>query len=158
MWDWIENALADAYPWVKAIHVMAVIAWMAGLFYLPRLFVYHVEGYQKRGVIPESEMDLLFRHQERLLLKAIINPASIVVWLMGLCLVFTPGIVSWDQIWPWTKAAAVLGMTWFHHWLARRRKDFERGSNSLTGRQYRMMNEVPTVLMLVIVASVIVKF
>lgn len=158
MWDWIENALAEAYPWVKAIHVMAVIAWMAGLFYLPRLFVYHVEGYQKRGVVAGSEMDLLFRHQERLLLKAIINPASITVWLLGLCLVFTPGIVSWDQVWPWTKAAGVLGMTWFHHWLALRLKDFANGANRLTGRQYRMMNEVPTVLMLVIVASVIVKF
>ena len=158
MWDAIGNGLALAYPWVKALHVMAVIAWMAGLFYLPRLFVYHVEGYQKHGVEPGSEMDLLFQHQERLLLKAIINPASVAVWVFGLCLVFTPGIVDWGQAWPWTKAVGVLAMTWFHHWLARRRKDFKAGRNTLTGRQYRMMNELPTLLMAVIVASVVVKF
>jgi protoporphyrinogen IX oxidase len=158
MWDWIEGVLADWYPWVKALHVMSVIAWMAGLFYLPRLFVYHVEGLQKRGVVAGSEMDLLFRHQERLLLKAIINPASIATWVFGLCLVFTPGIVDWGQVWPWTKAAGVIGMTLFHHWLARRRKAFEAGTNDLTGRTYRMMNELPTLLMAVIVLSVIVKF
>jgi putative membrane protein len=158
MWDWIENALAEVYPWVKALHVMAVIAWMAGLFYLPRLYVYHVEGLLKRGVARGSDMDLLFQHQERLLLKAIINPAGVAVWLFGLCLVFTPGIVDWGQVWPWTKAAGVLAMTLFHHWLARRRKDFMNGTNGLTGRQYRMMNEVPTLLMALIVLSVIVKF
>jgi putative membrane protein len=157
----IETAtdfLASWYPWVKALHVMSVIAWMAGLFYLPRLFVYHVEGLQKRGVQRGSEIDQLFQHQERLLLKAIINPASFATWGFGLCLVFTPGIVSWSELWPWAKAVAVIGMTLFHHWLARRRKDFVAGSNTLTGRQYRLMNEVPTVLMAVIVISVIVRF
>lgn len=158
MWNAIEAFLSGAYFWVKALHVMAVIAWMAGLFYLPRLFVYHVEGYQRRGVAAGSEMDLLFQHQERLLLKAIINPASIAVWILGLCLVFTPGIVDWGQIWPWTKAAGVLAMTWYHHWLVRRRKDFLSGQNRLTGRQYRMMNEVPTLLMALIVFSVILRF
>ena len=158
MWDWIETALSGIYPWLKALHVMAVIAWMAGLFYLPRLFVYHVEGFQKRGVVAGSEMDLLFQHQERLLLKAIINPASVAVWVLGLCLVFTPGVVDWSDLWPWTKAGGVVGMTLFHHWLARRRKEFAAGQNVLSGRQYRMMNEVPTVLMAVIVLSVIVRF
>ena len=102
MLDGIQTALSLAYPWVKAFHVMAVIAWMAGLFYLPRLYVYHVEGLKKQGVVRGSDMDLLFQHQERLLLKAIINPASIAVWVLGLCLVFTPGIVDWSEIWPWT--------------------------------------------------------
>ena len=150
--------LASYYPWVKTLHVISVIAWMAGLFYLPRLYVYHVEGLQKQGVTRGSDMDLLFQQQERLLLKAIINPAGVASWVFGLALVFTPGIVDWSTVWPWTKAGSVLGMTWFHHWLGWRRKDFLNGTNALTGRQYRMMNEVPTVFMVVIVASVIVKF
>lgn len=152
------DALIYVYPWIKAIHVMSVIAWMAGLFYLPRLFVYHVEGYEKRGVVPGSEMDLLFQRQERLLLRAIMNPAMISTWVFGLALVLTPGVVYWQFVWPWSKAAAVLAMTWFHHWLGLRRKDFAAGRNRLGGRSYRMMNEVPTLLMIVIVASVIVKF
>ena len=149
----MTNFLSDAYPWIKSIHIMAVIAWMAGLFYLPRLFVYHVEQ-----VGEDSKTHEMFQTMERRLLRAIMNPAMIVTWVFGLCLVFTPGIVEWSFVWPWTKAACVLGMTWFHHWLGRRRKDFENGVNSLTGRQYRMMNEVPTLLMVVIVLSVVVKF
>ena len=145
--------LAGAYPWVKFLHVISVISWMAGLFYLPRLFVYHVEK-----VPAGSETDALFQTMERRLLKAIMNPAMIASWLFGLALVLTPGIVDWSMIWPWTKAASVLGMTWFHMWLAARRKDFAAGQNARTGRNYRMMNEVPTLLMIVIVASVIVKF
>ena len=158
MLDAIQTGLAAAYPWVKALHVMAVIAWMAGLFYLPRLYVYHVEGLNKQGVVQGSDMDLLFQRQERLLLKAIINPASVAVWVFGLCLVFTPGVVDWGQIWPWTKAAGVIGMTGFQGWLSARQKDFVEGRNRVGGRSYRLMNEVPTVLMAVIVISVIVKF
>lgn len=154
----MTNFLADIYFWTKSIHVIAVITWMAGLFYLPRLFVYHVEGYEKRGVDPGSEMDLLFQRQERLLLSAIMNPSLIMTWIFGLALVFTPGIVDWSFIWPWTKAMSVILMTVFHLWLAARRKDFVAGTNVLPGRRYRMMNEVPTILMLIIVFSVIVKF
>ena len=91
-------------------------------------------------------------------MRAIMSPAMVATWVFGLALVFTPGIVDWSEVWPWTKAASVLAMTWFHHWLGWRRKDFVAGTNRLSGRQYRMMNEVPTVLMVVIVASVIVKF
>jgi putative membrane protein len=149
------DLLSSLYPWSKGLHVVSVIAWMAGLFYLPRLFVYHVEGYQKQGVVAGSEMDLLFRHQERLLLRAIMNPAMVAAWVFGLMLVFTPGVVDWHDIWPWTKAAGVLGMTWFHHWLGLRRKDFLKGTNRFSGRTYRMMNELPTLLMVVIVGSVI---
>lgn len=150
--------LADIYLWTKSLHVIAVITWMAGLFYLPRLFVYHVEGYEKRGVEPGSEMDLLFQRQERLLLKAIMNPSLIATWIFGLALVFTPGIIDWSLVWPWAKGAAVFGMTWFHMWLAARRKDFVAGTNVLPGRRYRMMNELPTVFMLIIVFAVIIKF
>lgn len=154
----MTDFLLDAYVWVKSFHVMAVLAWMAGLFYLPRLYVYHVEGLRKAGVVAGSEMDQLFQHQERLLLKAIMNPAMIATWVAGLTLVFTPGIVDWSMIWPWTKAISVILMTVFHMFLARKRKDFMAGQNTLTGRQWRMMNEVPTVLMIVIVVSVIAKF
>ena len=149
----MNDILAQAYPWVKSGHVIAVIAWMAGLFYLPRLFVYHAEA-----VAPASPTDAMFQTMERRLLRAIMNPAMIVVWVLGLGLVFTPGVVDWGQAWPWTKAAAVLLMTWYHHWLGLRRKAFATGQNVLSGRHYRMMNEVPTVLLVVIVVSVIVKF
>ncbi|PRD37168.1 UNVERIFIED_CONTAM: UPF0093 membrane protein [Trichonephila clavipes] len=145
--------LAGAYPWVKFLHVISVISWMAGLFYLPRLYVYHVEKVQAG-----DDTDALFQVMERRLLKAIMNPAMIATWIFGLALVFTPGIVDWSMVWPWSKAASVLGMTWFHMWLAARRKDFAASANVRTGRTYRMMNEVPTLLMIIIVASVIVKF
>lgn len=147
------DLLASMYPWTKVLHVVSVISWMAGIFYLPRLFVYHAESVE-RG----SPTDAMFQVMERRLLRGIMNPAMIGTWLFGLMLVLTPGLVSWSEIWPWTKAAAVLGMTWFHHWLGWRRKDFAQGRNLLGGRSYRLMNEVPTVLMVVIVASVIVKF
>lgn len=149
----MSDFLAEYYSWTKAFHIMSVIAWMAGLFYLPRLFVYHSEA-----VEAGSETDRLFQTMERKLLRLIMNPAMVATWIFGLALVFTPGIVDWSMVWPWTKAAAVLGMSWFHHWLARRRKDFAAGQNLRTGRQFRMMNEIPTLLMLVIVLSVVVKF
>lgn len=145
--------LALAYPWVKSLHVISVIAWMAGLFYLPRLFVYHVEQVGDAGKTHE-----MFTVMERRLLRAIMNPAMIATWVFGLMLVSTPGVVDWSFVWPWTKAAAVLGMTWFHHWLALRRKEFLAASNTRDGRTYRIMNEVPTLLMIVIVFSVIVRF
>lgn len=149
----MTDFLSDWYLWTKALHVISVIAWMAGLFYLPRLYVYHVET-----VIAGSATDSMFQTMERRLLRAIMAPAMIATWIFGLCLVLTPGIVDWSMIWPWTKAASVLAMTWFQHWLGRRRKDFMLGKNQVTGRQFRMMNEVPTLLLLVIVFSVIVKF
>lgn len=149
----MEDFLATAYPWTKSLHIMAVIAWMAGLFYLPRIYVYHVEKAKTGG-----EVDRVFAVMEAKLLRVIMNPSMIAAWAAGLALVMTPGIVDWSEVWPWTKGASVLAMTWFHHWLGRRRKDFVAGQNTLTGRQYRMMNEVPTLLMVVIVLSVIVKF
>ena len=115
----IGDVLTAIWPWTKALHIVSVIAWMAGLFYLPRLFVYHAES-----VRIGSETDVLFQTMERKLLRLIMNPAMIATWVFGLMLVFTPGIVDWSSIWPWTKAAGVLAMTGFHHWLGRRRKDF----------------------------------
>lgn len=148
----MTDFLFSWYDWIKALHVISVIAWMAGLFYLPRLYVYHTET-----VGSGTETDELFQTMERRLLKAIMNPSMIASWLFGLLLVATPGFVDWTSVWPWTKAAAILGMTWFHMWCAARRKDFVAGTNARSGRHYRMMNEVPTLLLIVIVVSVIVR-
>ena len=125
---------------------------MAGLFYLPRLFVYHVEKASDDPALSE-----VYCEMERKLLRLIMNPAMIAAWVFGLMLVFTPGIVDWSSGWPWVKAVAVLVMTWFHHWLGKRRKDFLAGRNTISGRGYRLMNEVPTLLMVVIVIMVIVR-
>jgi len=148
----MNDFLVSFYPWTKSLHVISVIAWMAGIFYLPRLFVYHAESV-KQG----SETEELFKIMQLKLLRVIMNPAMIATWVLGLMLVFTPGIVDWYQVWPWTKAASVLVLTWFHHWLGLRRKDFLNGTNTVTGRQYRLMNEVPTVLLVIIVVSVIAR-
>jgi protoporphyrinogen IX oxidase len=145
----IAGFLADWYLVTKSLHVISVIAW----FYLPRLFVYHAEQVQAG-----SRTDTMFQTMERRLLRAIMNPAMIAAWVFGLGLVFTPGIVDWSEPWAWVKAVSILVMTWFHHWLSRRRKEFAAGKNIRSGRTYRMMNEVPTVLMVVIVFAVITRF
>jgi len=148
----MQTFLIAAYPWVLSLHIVSVISWMAGLFYLPRLFVHHTERV-KTG----TETDELFQMMERKLLRLIMNPAMIASWVFGLILVATPGIIDWGAIWPWAKAGAVLAMTWFHMWCARQRKNLATGQNSLTGVFFRKMNEVPTVLMIVIVFAVIAR-
>lgn len=145
--------LANWMLWIKALHIIAVVAWMAGLFYLPRLYVYHA-GSVERG----SATDALFQGMERRLLRAIMAPAMVMTWVFGLALVLTPGIVDWGQVWPWAKAGAVLAMSGFHGWLAAQRRGFVEGSNKVSARSYRIANEVPTVLLVVIVLSVVVKF
>lgn len=143
----------DWYQVFKALHVVSVISWMAGIFYLPRLFVYHVEQ-----VEAGSKTDVMFQTMERRLLRGIMNPAMIATWVFGLAMLMAPGMIDWSAVWPWVKALCVVAMTAFHMWLAGRRKDFVAGANVRTGRQYRIMNEVPTVLMLIIVFAVIVKW
>lgn len=149
----MTDFLISLYPWTKALHIVSVISWMAGLFYLPRLFVHHVEQCE-----PGDEKAEMLMMMERKLLRVIMNPAMIAAWIFGLMLVFTPGIVDWGAIWPYAKGAGILGMTWFHHWLGYRRKELAANENTRTGRDYRLMNEVPTVLMIVIVFAVILKF
>ena len=149
----INDFLSEWYLVTKSLHVISVIAWMAGLFYLPRLYVYHVEQVQIG-----TDTDRMFQVMERRLLRAIMNPSMVATWVFGLALVFTPGVVDWTDLWPWAKAGSVIAMTVFHGWLAARRKDFVLGRNTRTGRAYRMMNEVPTVLMVVIVFAVITRF
>ncbi len=149
----MSDLLVNLYPWTKSLHVISVISWMAGLFYMPRLFVYHVERVSAAG--PETVE--IFQTMERKLLRFIMNPAMVATWIFGLALVFTPGIVDWGAFWPYIKGAAIIAMTWFHHWCGYRRKDFLAGKNTRTGRDFRLMNEVPTVLMIVIVVSVIAR-
>ncbi len=149
----MTDLLWTAYPWIKAVHIMSVIAWMAGLFYLPRLYVYHVERGWDR-----SDTRALFETMEERLLRVIMNPAMTASWILGLVLALTPGLIDWSMIWPWLKAAGIVAMTWFHIWLARQRRYLISGQAVLSGRGYRMMNEVPTLLMVVIVLSVVVKF
>ncbi|MBU3260529.1 protoporphyrinogen oxidase HemJ [Roseovarius sp. PS-C2] len=149
----MSDLLITLYPWVKAFHIMAVISWMAGLFYLPRLFVYHTEQSS-----PGDSRDEVFQIMEDKLFRVIMTPAMFASWLAGLMMVMTPGIVDWGAVWPYVKGASVLGMTGFHYWLGLRSEDFVAGRNTLSGRQYRMMNEVPTVLMVLIVVAVVVRF
>ena len=149
----MNDFLSNIYPWIKTIHIIAMTAWMAGLFYLPRLYVYHAEQGEKINGLSN-----LFETMEHRLLRAIMMPAMIVTWIFGFALIFTPGIVDWNLIWPWTKTIGVIGLTWFHHWLGQRRKDFLSKNNKLSGRTFRIMNEVPTVMLILIVFSVVFKF
>jgi putative membrane protein len=148
----VSDFLIVAYPWTKSLHVISVIAWMAGLFYLPRLYVYHAER-----VVAGSDTEDMFQTMERRLIRAIMNPAMIATWVFGLALVFTPGVIDWGAVWPWAKAISVLAMTWFHHWCSTERKAILEGRALKPGRHYRLMNEVPTLLMIVIVVSVIAR-
>jgi putative membrane protein len=137
------------YPWVKALHLIAVIAWMAGMLYLPRLYVYHA---RVAAGSPESAM---LKVMERRLLRAIINPAMIASWGFGLVLASAGS--WWWAPWFHGKLALVLALSAVHGLLARWRKDFERDANRHGERFYRVINEVPTVLMIAIVVLVIVK-
>lgn len=143
--------LGTYYHWIKAFHVISVIAWMAGMFYLPRLYVYHA------GVPKGSDQSELFKVMERRLLRFIINPAMILAVILGLMLLFTPGVVDWSQGWIYVKLAAIVLLTGFHGFLARWRKAFERDENKHTEKFFRRVNEIPTILMIIIVIMVIVK-
>jgi protoporphyrinogen IX oxidase len=137
------------YEWIKALHVIAVIAWMAGMLYLPRLFVYHCDA--EIG----SKQSETFKVMERRLLKTIINPAMAVTWLAGLYLAFAGHWFSAG--WLHGKLLLVLVMSGLHGFLARCVKDFAADRNLRSPKFYRIINEVPTVLMIIIVILVVVK-
>ncbi|MEZ0168869.1 protoporphyrinogen oxidase HemJ [Microvirga sp. TS319] len=137
------------YLWLKAFHVIAVIAWMAGMLYLPRLFVYHCDA--PKGSI-QSET---FKIMERRLLKAIINPAMMVTWVLGLYLVWDGG--WYKSGWLHAKVLLVLILSGLHGVYVRRLKDFAADKNTRSAKYYRILNEVPTVLLIGIVILVIVK-
>jgi putative membrane protein len=135
--------------WIKALHIIAVIAWMAGLLYLPRLFVYHTVAQ------PGSEQSETFKVMERRLLRAIMNPAMIVVWLTGPYLAWAWGM--YRDGWLIAKVVLVFAITWMHHAFAKWRKDFASDRNLHNQRFYRYMNEIPTLLLIGIVILVVVK-
>jgi putative membrane protein len=137
------------YEWLKALHIIAVIAWMAGMLYLPRLFVYHCEA------DPGSRQSETFKVMERRLLKAIINPAMIATWALGLWLAWSGG---WFAA-PWfhAKLALVLAMSAVHGMFVGYVRDFAADRNRRSQKFYRIINEVPTVLMILTVIVVVVK-
>lgn len=147
------SAFLDSwYLWIKAFHLIFVITWMAGLFYLPRLFVYHTRV--KAG----SDQDKMFQVMEAKLLRIIMNPSMILVWILGAALLFTPVAgISLESGWILVKLAAVVGLTVFHHLLALWRKDFAAGTNKRAEKFYRRVNEVPSLLLVVIIIMVIVR-
>ena len=143
--------LADAYPWIRAFHIVAVIAWMAGMLYLPRLYVYHCD--RRRG----GEADEMLQVMERRLLRLIVNPAMVAAFLTGGLLLLTPGAVDWASGWIYAKLALVLALSAMHGWFAAWRRAFAEGRNRHSPRFYRAVNEIPTVLMVGIVILVVVK-
>jgi putative membrane protein len=136
--------------WIKALHVISVIAWMAGMLYLPRLFVYHCDA--ETG----SKQSETFKVMERRLYRGITTPAMIAAYVFGLIMIFY-GLVDWGSIWPWVKAVMVLAMSGIHGFYGRLLKDFANDRNQRPAKFYRILNEVPTLLMIVIVIMVIVK-
>lgn len=143
--------IAALYPWIKALHILSVIAWMAGMLYLPRLFVYHSDT---SAGSPASEM---LKVMERRLLGTIVNPAMIGTVVFGGALLAMPGAVDWSAGWPWVKLALVLAMAAMHGLFARWRCAFAADRNTRPARFYRLANEVPTLLMIAIVILVVVK-
>ena len=145
------DGLAEWYPWVKAFHIISVMAWMAGMLYLPRLYVYHADAE------PGSDQSETFKVMERRLLRGIINPAMILVFVLGGLLFFDRGMGIWSEGWWYVKLVAVIVMAGLHGELSRWRRAFAEDRNTRSARFYKFVNEVPAVLMVVIVIMVVVK-
>jgi len=141
--------LGEAYLWVKALHIISVIAWMAGMLYLPRLYIYHCDAE------PGSVQSETFKVMERRLLRAIINPAMIAAWVLGLML--ATHLDVWDEGWFHGKLAMLVLLSSIHGFYARWRRHFATDQNRHDAKFYRWMNEVPTVLMIVIVVLAVVR-
>ncbi|MGF3024200.1 protoporphyrinogen oxidase HemJ [Methylobacterium aquaticum] len=137
------------YLWIKAAHIISLIAWMAAMLYLPRLFVYHA------GLPAGSPQGETFKVMERRLAKAIMLPGLIATWIFGIALVVMSG--AYTQGWLHAKVALVLAMSGIHGWLSRMVKDFAADRNTRSPKFYRVLNEVPTLLMILIVILVVVK-
>lgn len=143
--------LNEAYPWTRALHIIAVISWLVALLYLPRLYVYHC------GVGAGSQAAEMLKLMERRLLRAIMTPAMVAALITGGFLLYTPGVAAWGAAWAYLKLASVGGLLLFHGLLARWRREFEADANQRPAGFYRIANEVPTLLMIVIVIMVVVR-
>lgn len=147
----MSDLLISLNSWIKALHVISVIAWMAGMLYLPRLFVYHC------AAEPGSPQSETFKVMERRLLRAIMNPAMVLAFIFGGLMLATPGNIDWASGWIWVKLIAIAILTIMHHVFGKWRKEFADDANTRPANVYRIANEVPTVLMVVIVIMAIVK-
>ncbi len=145
--DWVWFATT----WVKALHVISVIAWIAGMMYLPRLFVYHT------AAEPGSIQSETFKVMERRLYRGIITPAMALTWVFGLIMVFTPGIIDWHEGWVWVKAVSVILLSGIHGYYGRQVRNFAADRNERPQGFWRVVNELPFVLVIIIVIMVIVK-
>ena len=145
------NWLVAAYPWIKALHIISMVAWMAGLFYLPRLFAYHA------GVETGSATSETFKIMEKRLLTLIMNPALLGTFIFGGLLLSVPGLVDWSRGWIHAKLGLVLALLAFHHVLQRWQKSFARDANQRSPRFFKIVNEIPTVILIAIVILVVVK-
>jgi protoporphyrinogen IX oxidase len=143
--------LAAAYPWIKALHIVAVVAWMAGLLYLPRLFVYHADA--PAG----SDLTRVFTVMERRLLRGIMLPAATATVILGGVLASVPGIVDWQRGWIWAKLVLVLALGGFHMMLAAWHRRFAADQAPHSSRFFRAVNELPTLVLIAIVILVVVK-
>ncbi len=141
----------ETYLWLKALHIIAVIAWMAGVLFLPRLFVYHCQ------VEPSSPDSERFKMMERRLLRVIVNPAMVASFGLGIALTLVPGLIDWGEVWIYLKLTLVAAMAGVHGLFARWRRHFAADANRHTERFYRRINEAPTLLMIAIVILAVVK-
>lgn len=139
----------DAYSWYKILHLISVFSWMAGLFYLPRLYVYHTKA------APGSEMSEMFKVMERRLLRAIMYPAMVSSWLFGGLMYLE--LADYESPWLWVKLVAAVGLTGMNVFLARWRLDFAADRNTRPEVFYRVINEVPTLFMVIIIIFVVLK-
>ncbi|MFZ5931536.1 MAG: protoporphyrinogen oxidase HemJ [Pseudomonadota bacterium] len=143
--------LSEYYLWIKSLHLIAVIAWMAGMMYLPRLYVYHTDA--PVGSVQSEKFKLM----EGRLLRGIINPAMILVFVLGGMLLLTPGLIDWQSWWIWLKLALALALGGIHGLFSRWRREFAADIRTRPGLYYRIANEIPFVLMIAIVILVIVR-
>ena len=139
------------YLWLKGLHIIVVISWMAGMLYLPRLFVYHCDAE------PGSKQSETFKVMERRLYRGIITPAMAATWIFGLIMVFTPGIIDWHEGWVWVKAVSVILLSGIHGYYGRQVRNFAADRNERPHGFWRVVNELPFVLVIIIVIMVIVR-
>ena len=140
----------NLYLTLKAIHVIAVISWMVGLLYLPRLFVYHVEN-------NSMEASKIFKVMEKRLMKIIMNPAMIITWLTGLSILWISGLDSIFSLWMSIKFLFVVILSGYHGFLSKSLKDFELDRNKRSSKFFKIINEIPTIILIIIVFLVIFK-